>query len=592
MRQLLSLMLVLAACAAAAGEPVIARSLARIEVTPAVCDRSFDFIVVGDTQSNKQLAYQTDLFKGMIAEWNVLRPALIVEIGDLILGGAAEGIPVQWDLFEETIAAIEPPYFPIPGNHDINDADTERMWLDRMGPTHYSFRYGNSRFIILNSEEVNALDRLSGEQVAWFKTELEKSKESNIFVFLHQPYWSDPDDPRNFDATWKRRWKYMADVMHGHPVRMVFAGHDHRYRYFGQRDGVHYVIAAGGASMRGPDLEGKFSHYVLVKVRGEEVTWSVIKPGAVLPPDAATIEQAAEIADIERRLVSCPEMPVEMGNGFRNDSLAIRVENPFEKGFESTLSWNVPEGWSVEPLSRPYAVPARGKVELPFRVTWTGEGGIKLPAPSYITSYANTSFGPYEAKVELPVVLMAEAVAAEDEVAIDGKLAEWSQAPLIPLDYPMGFEQGTYQPANISGACRAMWDEKNLYLAFELNDDAQFQPYGGDIVWLADCIELSIDHSAWGLSLTKHGPEVFHYKGGAGLSAEMVNRDVSLAVARKNGRTTYEAAFPRRVLPELEGEFTLGVLVADVDAEGGKKHELALTPGGVSSGGVRIVFAE
>jgi hypothetical protein len=300
------------------------------------------------------------------------------------------------------------------------------------------------------------------------------------------------------------------------------------------------------------------------------------------------------VADIERRLVSCPEMRVGIGGGFDYDPLVITVENPFDKPLESTMSWDVPDGWLVEPLSRTYTVAAQGRTELLFRVIWTGEGRVRLPAPSYITSYANTSFGrPYDVKVELPVVLLERAEPAEGPVTIDGNLAEWSKAAPVPLGFPMGFDEGTYQPANISGTWRAMWDHETVYLAFELDDDAHFQPYGGDIVWLADCIELSINDSAWGLSLTKHGPEVFHYKGGVGLSAETVNRDVSLAVVREGARTTYEAVFPRRVLPELQTKgdaFTLGVLVSDVDAENGEKHELALAPGGLSSGGVKVAF--
>ncbi|MCX5769838.1 MAG: hypothetical protein NTZ09_06145, partial [Candidatus Hydrogenedentes bacterium] len=470
---------------------------------------------------------------------------------------------------------------------------TEQIWLDRMGPTRYSFRYGNSRFIVLDSEEVDALDRLSDEQVAWFKGELERSKEANVFVFLHQPYWSDEDDPRNFDATWERRWKYLADVMRGHPVRMVFGGHDHRYRYFGQRDGVHYVIAAGGASMDGPETEGKFSHYVLVKVRGEEVSWAVIKPGSVLGPDVSTVERAAEVADIERRLVSCPETAVKVGEGFDRE-VVVRVENPFNKPFNSTMTWDAPKGWDVKPPSSQYIVTAHGRVELPFHVRWTGEGEMRLPAPSYKTSYANTSFGePYDIKVEMPVVPTADAPRAPGEVRVDGVLEEWAQAGPVRLNHVFGFDEGTYEPANISGTCRAMWDEGNLYVAFELDDDAHFQPYGGDIVWLADCIDLSVSRSAWGFSLTKAGPEVFYYLG-AGLSAETVNKDVRLAVRREGGRTTYEAAFPARVLPQVRlssgSSFLLGALVSDVDAEGGKKHELALTPDGVSSGGVKMAL--
>ena len=63
---------------------------------------------------------------------------------------------------------------------------------------------------------------------------------------------------------------------------------------------------------------------------------------------------------------------------------------------------------------------------------------------------------------------------------------------------------------------------------------------------------------------------------------------------RSDSRTTYEAAFPVGILPDMTmspgSSFTLGALVADVDEEGGEKHELALTPDGVSSGGVRMTL--
>ena len=583
-----------AALCSAAEQPLVARSLARLEQAPPACPTDFTFIVTGDSHSNRQLVFQADMFKGMIKEFNLLQPALVLHVGDMVLGGAADKVPQQWDLFEQVIAGCRPPFLPAPGNHDISDAASEQLWLQRVGPTHYAFTYGNSRFIALDSEEVDAPDRLSDGQVAWFKHELETTRAGTIFVFMHQPYFTDEADPRTGDTVWAERWQYLADIMHGHPVRAVFAGHIHGYRDFGVRDGVHYVIAGGAASLgsgSGPD--GRFNHYLLVRVRGEEVNWSVIKPGAVLPSDVATNDYAAEMTDIRRRLVYCEEIPVPLGQPLDRD-ITIRIENPFDKPFDSSLSWETPGGWKVEPLSRDYHVDANGKTELVFHVSADGPGAVRFPVPKYKTRYVNTKHGePADITVDLPLVPVAEATPAPDRVTIDGALDEWKAAKAIPMDYPSGFGKDAYDPANLGGVCRIMYDAGHLYVSFDVADNEHVQPYGGDIVWLADAVELGINRWGWGFSLTEAGPEVFLYKGGKNTSAETVNKDVRLAVRRDNGHTIYEAAFPAALVEPLAlqagSDFRFRAQAADMDGDG-KKHELSLSPGGDWSSGIKIVL--
>ena len=53
-------------------EPIIVKSLAQLKQSPPASADAFDFVVTGDTHSNKQLVYQTDIIKGMIREWNIL----------------------------------------------------------------------------------------------------------------------------------------------------------------------------------------------------------------------------------------------------------------------------------------------------------------------------------------------------------------------------------------------------------------------------------------------------------------------------------------------------------------------------------------
>ncbi len=581
--------------AATAGEPLIRRSLAELKQAPPASPEAFDFVVTGDTHSNRQLAYQTDLFKGMIREWNLLKPALAVEVGDLIVGGSADNVPPQWDLFEKTIAECRVPYFPAPGNHDISDSLTERLWVQRMGPTYYAFSYGNSRFIVLNTEEVDALDVISEAQFAWLKHEIETTKSKNILIFLHQPYFSSYEDPGKTDEAWAKRWKRMADLFHGHPVRAVFAGHQHGYQDFGVRDGVHYVICAGGARFGGGGLsEGRFNHYLFVRVRGQEVSWTVMQPGSVLASDVFTNDRAAELSNIRHQLVTCDEVAVPTGQAVDRD-IAVRVANPFEAPFSSSIAWGAPEGWKVSPMVRDYTVKGKGTVELQFHVSASTPDAARFPVPSFKTHYANTRFGPpVDVTIDLPFVPVAEAVHAKGPVLLDGVLDEWKAAKPIALTYLSGFEPGKYDPADLSGECRVMWDKQNLYLAFDITDNDHCQPYAGDIVWLADAIEFGVDRWSWGVSLTRKGPEVFSYIG-EGLSAETVNKDVQLAVRRNAGHTIYELAIPARLNQPLVlqsgASFRFRVQVADRD-NSDARHELSLTPGGVEANGIRAVLTE
>lgn len=583
--------------ASAAAEPILVRSLAQLEKSPPAAPDAFDFVVTGDTHSNRQLVYQTDLFKQMIQEWNTLQPAFAIEVGDLVIGGSAENIPPQWDLFEKTVAECHVPYFSAPGNHDINDRQSEILWEQRMGPTYYGFTYGNTRFLVVDSEEVDALDHISEKQFAWLKQEIETSTATNILLFMHQPYFTSYEEPGQTDAAMAGRWKRMADLFRGHPVRVVFAGHEHGYRDFGVRDGVHYVICAGGARFGDNGVaEGLFNHYLWVRVRGDKVSWAVIRPGSVLPADVFTNDRATELYEIRHRLVTCDEVAVPLGQAVDRD-VTVRVKNPFPNAFSSAVTWNAPGGWQISPTTKDYSVAAHGTTELKFHVRAPTANDARFPLPTFTTHYANTRFGPaIDANIPLPFVPVAKAVRTRQPIQLDGRLDEWAAAPAIPLTYLSGFDPGQHDPADLSGECRALWDEQNLYLAFDITDNDHFQPYGGDIVWLADAIEFGVDRWAWGVSLTRHGPEVFSYIG-EGLSAETVNTDVQLAVHRDSSRTVYELAIPARLnrplVLETGANFRFRVEVADRDFNAeSRKHELSLTPGGVGAGGIRVVLVD
>lgn len=571
-------------------EPLIEKALRDLESKPPISDESFDFVVMGDSRSSQPLGLP-ETFKTILREADSLQPRFVVDCGDLILGGAAEGIGPQWDEFEEVVAGCAAPFFPVAGNHDISDSATERIWLERMGPTQYSFRVGNSLFIALNTEEVNALDRISEDQVLWLKGLLEATDAKHIFCFMHKPY---------FAQDWKENWSNVAEALRGHPVRIVFGSDIHLYRACGVREGVHYVITGGGgAPIHTPEEEGGFHHYLLVQVRGEEVSWSVIRPGSILPSDVVTADRVNELRAIRKQWVGTEPVEVPHGEGL-DRAVKVRIRNPYDTSFSSNLEWEVPDGWSVEPRETVYTTQPNATTELEFRVKAAGPASVLFPAPMLHTVFEKTRYGgPVRVDRELDLIPTTVAKRAPAALAIDGDLKDWSGANPVPVSYPHGFDPN--DKTDLESRVRFQWHPDCFYLAVETWDDEFHQPYAGDIVWLADNVELFLDAWSWGLSLTQAGPEAFLYWG-VNRSRETVNTEVQLAVKRDGRLTVYEAGFPKDVVlpmrlePNASCRFSMIMNDLDGSVPDRPRHWLELTPGAGSGSGefprMKVILGE
>jgi hypothetical protein len=179
------------------------------------------------------------------------------------------------------------------------------------------------------------------------------------------------------------------------------------------------------------------------------------------------------------------------------------------------------------------------------------------------------------------------AARAPQRIVVDGVVDEWATAQMAPLTYAVGFDGKDTN--DLECKLGFLWDDDNLYLAVKTHDNEFYQPYAGDIVWLADNLEMFLDAWSWGLSLTTNGPEVFLYWG-VGVPTNTVSRDVKLAVQRNGSEVTYEAAFPQSHLTPLKlvpgNSFRFNALMNDLDPSGPQKprHWLQLVPGAGSAG--------
>ncbi len=593
-------LMAVAAASAWGQSTLIERSLKKLGETPPLAPDSFDFVIMADSNTLEPVE-QSEVFRQFIREFNVLKPSMVVHAGDMTLGGAAEDLPAQWDEFDKAIAELQPPFFPNPGNHDITDIGSERIWTERIGPTHYSFRYGNSLFLLLNSEEQGATARISDEQATWAKQTLDASDAANVFVFVHKPYFAHEGDPAEAEATWESQWSNMAELFRGHPVRGVFSGHWHLYRDCGARDGVRYTICGGSSvyKMNGPVEEGYFNHYLLVRVRGTEVDWSVIKPNSVMPSNVVTSARIDELYNIRNSWIRADELIVPLGNAVDRE-LTITVSNPHDSPMKSSLVWESAPGWTVTPSQLAYEVDKNASVDLKFRMQAASPEEVRFPVPYFGTRYEHTEHGPaVDVKQDLKLVPTVDAVKAKAPVAIDGDLTEWANARMVRMIYPVQFDGNDKK--DLDSELGFMWDGEWLYLAVRAEDNEHTQPFAGDTVWSADNVEMFLGEWSWGITLTQKGPEVFLYWG-VGMGGTEVSTDVKLAVKREGTRTIYEAAFPKSRLTPLKLEagssFRYNALMNDLDASGPekKRHWLQLVPEKSANGGpkprMQVVLAE
>lgn len=274
----------------------------------------FQFVVLSDNSGSGR--------PGVLAAGlrlvNLLQPEFVVGLGDLIEGymtpdgrTATEDTYRQWWYeVDEELGSLEMPFFFLPGNHDINNPPSVKVWRERLGGTRdfYHFRYKDALFLMVSTEDppkdtdalrendparAAALDtahqavkeaiaegagaekvlelihpveeyvgtiNISDEQVGYFRQVLEDNADVRwTFVMMHSPAWRTgsgfPQDPRNFAQI----EELLADRDY-----TVFAAHTHMYNYT-ERNGRDYITTAMTGAMNVPRL-GAIDHVVWVTV--------------------------------------------------------------------------------------------------------------------------------------------------------------------------------------------------------------------------------------------------------------------------------------------------------------------------------------
>jgi UDP-2,3-diacylglucosamine pyrophosphatase LpxH len=239
-------------------------------------DDKFTFAVFSDLTGGER----SGVFEIAVAQLSLLRPELILNVGDLINGGMAarDELGSQWDSFDKRASRASAPVFYVGGNHDLADELLQSVWDERYGQRYYHFVYKDALFLVLNTEDIlperlqeievlrneafrvlrspgmggasleelftwpeSSAGNVTAAQSEYFQQAI--ADNSNVrwtFLFMHKAAW-EREGEKNFAA--------IESALSDRPYT-VFHGHLHAYRYL-ERHGRDYIrLATTGGGQR------------------------------------------------------------------------------------------------------------------------------------------------------------------------------------------------------------------------------------------------------------------------------------------------------------------------------------------------------
>lgn len=219
----------------------------------------FHFVVVSDRTGG----HRARIFSQAVEQINLLQPAFVISVGDLIEGYTKESdkLAREWKEFQSYVCQLQMPFFYVPGNHDVSNPFQEEKWKERFGRRYYHFIYCDVLFLMLSSDDPHGEGNIGKEQIEFAHKVLKENDGVRwTIVSLHRPLWAQSNLAKN-------GWLEVENALAGRPYT-VFAGHVHRYEKFVRNRMNYYQLATtgGGSRLRGVKY-GEFDHLVWVTMK-------------------------------------------------------------------------------------------------------------------------------------------------------------------------------------------------------------------------------------------------------------------------------------------------------------------------------------
>jgi hypothetical protein len=260
--------------------PVPVAALPALPPSPPRSIPALDFAAYGDCRSDH--AIHAKICAGILAS----NAKYVLVSGDLVDWGDDKE---DWEIFRRVTRELRAKvqYLAAPGNHDTSlDRLFEREFgLDK---TYREKRLGDVHVFLLDSNDYFRDE----EQLRWLEERASASDARHKVAVFHHPAFG-------LDAYGDGEAHPIRDRIHPRLVKLrfcaAFCGHEHSF-FTGLRDGVRYVVTAGGGAPLYPqdpsrarpgDLFRKFHHWVGLRFDGRSIQAQVFDPDGVEAADLA-----------------------------------------------------------------------------------------------------------------------------------------------------------------------------------------------------------------------------------------------------------------------------------------------------------------
>lgn len=235
------------------------KQIAKINQQPITSN--YSFAVLADNKNGYKV------FRKILKDIESHDYVFALDIGDLVY----DSEKTKFRIFYNLIKNLKTPFLVAPGNHDVKEGGSEN-YFDIFGRLYYSFDYGNSLFIVLDSSNEQAIDEV---QLKWLEEQLQKNYQHK-FVFSHVPTF-DPRPNRSHKMKDEENSRQVMALFEKYHPDMVFFSHIHEF-YDTAINGINYIITGGaGGELLDTDPNHSFYHYLKININGEQVTKEVIR---------------------------------------------------------------------------------------------------------------------------------------------------------------------------------------------------------------------------------------------------------------------------------------------------------------------------
>lgn len=408
------------------------------------------FAIIGDRTGD----CQPGIYEKIVAEVERMKPDFVITIGDYIQGYTDDSIILkkQWEEYKSLIKPLTIPIYFTPGNHDIT-SDTALPFYQRyIGKSYYSFDYRGMHFIVLDNSRYDSIAGMPKEQTDWLVNDLKKSQRAKYtFVFFHKPFW--------FDLIAEGKTDLWHSLFVNYGVDAVFAGHAHLY-FSAKYDHILYTAVGSSGGSCEPGSTGIDYHFTWVTADKEGISIAPIKLGSVMPWEEVTASEIKLIDKTELTGASfVKSVTVDDNFNVLDSIVTVKLNNPnTEQLLEDTLTWELPEGWTVEPKSLLVKIPMADSILVNFKIK---NKGTLYPVPKLTVRFPYSLGKKYYLKRSLAIARKTNCYQAGTPPVIDGNISEliW-QKPVYKLFAPDG------KPMRIDSVYFYFaYDENNLYVA-------------------------------------------------------------------------------------------------------------------------------